>query len=274
MALFTVDPQKCNQDGICVQVCPVTIIDFPSDSEVPVPAEGAEKHCIECGHCVSVCPTAAFSHNKISPDDCPPIREDWQLSPEQAEHFLRSRRSIRNYKQKAVEKETLEKAIHIASFAPSGHNRQPVKWQVVHNKEDVQKISEHVVQWMRYLLKEQPDFAKNLHMDRVLEGWDAGLDPITRGAPHLILNHAEQSDPTAQAACTIALSYLELAAPSLGLGACWAGFVNAAALFWPPLQEELNLPEGDVLYGAMLVGYPKFQYKRLPPRKQPNINWR
>ncbi|MFW6414997.1 MAG: nitroreductase family protein [Thermodesulfobacteriota bacterium] len=274
MALFRIDPQKCNQDGICAQVCPVKIIEPPTGIQVPSPVEEAGKHCIQCGHCVAACPTAAFSHSKMDPEDCPPIREDWQLSPEQTEHFLRSRRSIRNYQQKAVEREKLEKAVHIASYAPSGHNRQPVKWQVIYNKEDVQRISEIVLQWMRYLLQEQPDFARNLHMDRVVEGWEAGLDPITRDAPHLILNHAEKSDPTAQAACTIALSYLELAAPSLGLGACWAGFVNAAALFWPPMQEELDLPQDDVLYGAMLMGYPKFKYKRLPLRNKPNINWR
>ena len=274
MSLFSVDPEKCNKDGICVQVCPVRIIEQASNSDVPTPVEDAEKHCISCGHCVTVCPTAALSHRDMSPEDCPQLQKEWQLSPEQTEHFLRSRRSIRNYKQEPVEKEKLEQVINIASHAPSGHNRQPVKWRVIYNKSDLQNISEHVVDWMRHLMKEQPDFAHSLHMDRVLAGWEAGLDPITRDAPHAILTHAPESDPTAQAACTIALSYLELAAPSLGLGGCWAGFVNAAALFWPPLQEELSLPRGDVLYGTMLIGYPKFKYQRLPLRNEPSIEWR
>jgi nitroreductase len=36
-------------------------------------------------------------------------------------------------------------------------------------------------------------------------------------------------------ACAIALTYLELATYSLGLGACWAGYFSAAAAFYPPM---------------------------------------
>jgi len=45
--------------------------------------------------------------------------------------IFRYRRSIRNYKTKAVEKEKIEKLIDMASYAPSGHNMQPVNWQIM-----------------------------------------------------------------------------------------------------------------------------------------------
>jgi len=90
----------------------------------------------------------------------------------------------------------------------------------------------------------------------------------------MIITHASKENRMAPVAATIALAYLELAAPSFGLGACWAGYFNAAAASWPPLQKALTLPEDHISLGAMMVGYPKYNYHRLPPRKEPKIIWR
>ena len=75
-------------------------------------------------------------------------------------------------------------------------------------------------------------------------------------------------------ACTIALTYLELAATSMGLGTCWAGYFNVTATSFPPMQEALALPPGHQAFGSMMVGYPKFSYHRLPLRNPPAISWR
>jgi nitroreductase len=208
------------------------------------------------------------------PDACPPVQKELLLSPAQVEHALRSRRSIRTYRKKPVERETITKLIDIARYAPSGHNSQPVRWHIIYDREVVSELAGHVADWMRSLLKEQYEFAVSLHMDRVVAGWDAGMDPICRNAPHVIVTHAPKDDRAAPAACTIALSYLDLAAPSFGLGACWAGYFNAAATMWSPMQEALGLPKGDTCFGSMMIGYPKYAYHRLPLRNEPHITWR
>ncbi|RJP88125.1 MAG: hypothetical protein C4518_11280 [Desulfobacteraceae bacterium] len=112
-----------------------------------------------------------------------------------------------------------------------------------------------------------------MHMELVVGAWDFGVDVVCRDAPHLVIAHGLAADATAQSACTIALTYLELAAPSLGLGTCWGGFFGAAAMFWPPLQEALALPKGHVCYGTAMVGRPKFKYHRLPARNTPKVTW-
>jgi nitroreductase len=209
----------------------------------------------------------------MTPDDCPPIIDEWLPGPEQAEHFLRSRRSIRTYQEKPVDRQALEKLIRIASYAPSGHNRQPVQWHIVYDREELRALTAHVIDWMRYMLENQPDMARSMHMDLVVGGWEFGIDTICRAAPHVIVVHGNKMEPTAQAACTIAMTYLELAAPPLGLGGCWAGFFNAAAMFWPPMQKALSLPDGHDAFGSMMIGYPKYRYHRLPLRNQPVMTW-
>lgn len=271
MDLITVDKEKCNKDGICAAECPMRIIDMQNG--FPQLMKGAEPFCINCGHCVAVCPTTALSHKNLSPEACLDFNPEWALSPEQTEHFLRQGRSIRQYRSKPVEKEKLERLMALASHAPSGHNRQPVHWHVIYNREEIVRLAELVIDWMRFMIKDHGKKAQALHLDLVVAGWEAGLDTITRKAPHLIIAHGKQNDPTALPASTIAMTWLELAIPSQGLGGCWCGFFNAAANLWPPLQEALGLPKGHVSNGAMMVGTPKFQYHRMPPRKAPRITW-
>lgn len=97
---------------------------------------------------------------------------------------------------------------------------------------------------------------------------------MLRGAPALIIAYAPENDLMAPATCTIALSYLELAATGMELGGCWAGYFTAAATSFPLMKKELGLPDGYRCFGAMMIGYTKFRYHRLPERKTPHIVWR
>ena len=127
MSLLTVDQEKCERDGICAEVCPVRIIEFKNKDAFPSLIDGGDKLCIRCGHCVAVCPHGAMSHAIMKPEECQSVNNNWLFGLEQVEHFLRYRRSIRNYKNKQVEQKILTKLIGLARFAPSGHNFQPVR---------------------------------------------------------------------------------------------------------------------------------------------------
>ncbi len=274
MSLFVVDENKCTRDGICVEECPARVIEIKDGAPVPTPARGAALGCIRCGHCVAVCPHGAFSHSAIPIEDCPPLPPSRALTPEQAEIFLRSRRSVRLYLDKPVESEKLKRLIEIARYAPTGGNSQQVKWLVLGSRENVKKIAGMVIDFMRAMVESKQPISASYRLDKLVDAWDAGIDIISRGAPALVFAYAPTSYGLAQVDCTSALSYLDLAAPSLGLGSCWAGFVMMATGNWPPLHAELALPEGYASFGAMMVGYPKYKYHRLPTRKEPEIVWR
>lgn len=273
MSLFVIDEEKCRRDGLCVETCPLKIVELKEGHPIPTPVEDADSLCINCGHCVSICPYGAFTLKTMTPDQCPEIREDLKPTPEQAAQFLRARRSIRIYKDQPVEKEVITGLIDLARYAPSGSNRQPIEWLVVHDKKDVREIAEMVIDWMRYLLTEKEAFAKSLSMDRIVDKWEEGDDLICRRAPHLLITHSSLADISAPQAGTIALTYFDLAASAHGIGVCWAGYVYRASAQWPPLQKFLSLPEGHGCFGAMMVGYPNFKYKRMPLRNEPRITW-
>ena len=274
MSFLTVDQTKCKRDRICAAECPARLIVFRELDAFPSSVKRAEQFCLRCGHCVAVCPHQAISVKTVNSVDCVPVDPGLLPAPAQVEHLLKSRRSIRSFKDKSVDRAILEKLIDVSAYAPSGHNMQPVHWLVVADKHQVRHIAGLVVDWMRYIIEHMPQIAAVMHMEAVCYAWDKGIDTICRNAPHLIIAHAPEDTHVSQGSCTIALTYLELAAYSMGVGACWAGFVGAAAETFPPLMQELALPEGHKAFGAMLIGYPKYQYHRIPPRTAPRIIWR
>jgi nitroreductase/NAD-dependent dihydropyrimidine dehydrogenase PreA subunit len=273
MSQINVDQEKCRHDGICTAVCPMSIIEM-KDGSVPGLVTGLEDLCITCGHCVAVCPHGALSLDDMRVADCPPVKGELALGSVQAEQFFRSRRSIRTYQDKAVEREKLAALIDMAHYAPTGSNSQQVQWLVIDSREQLHAMGAMIIDMLRYLIKEGHPLAKAYRLERSVVAWEAGKDPVLRGAPALVIAHAPTSYPLAQVDSTAALTFLDLAAPTLGLGACWAGFFMMAATQVPALQQALALPEGHACCGALMIGYPQYAYHRLPTRKAAVVSWR
>jgi nitroreductase/NAD-dependent dihydropyrimidine dehydrogenase PreA subunit len=274
VALFTVDPKKCKRDGLCIAVCPGLLIEITGEEGFPSPLPDADNLCINCGHCVSVCPHGAISLATMAPKDCLPIRKELAISTAQGEQFLKSRRSIRSFKKKPVPRDLLIKAIEIARYAPTGGNSQPVRWLVIEDTKEVKRLTGLVVDYERTLFHDDTEPFLRKRMERNVRAWENGIDRVCRNAPHVIVAHGSTALPASQSSCIIALAYLELAAIALGLGTCWAGYFNTAANSYPPLLETLALPKDHLPYGAMMIGYPKYPYQRIPLRDKPKITWR
>ncbi len=274
MNFFTIDPEKCNRDELCVKACPTKVIQMSSSEELPVPIPEFEEYCLACGHCVAVCPTEAFSLSWLSPGKCLDVHKEFSISQEQAEQFLRSRRSIRNFKDKPVERQKLEKLLEIACFAPSAKNSQPWHWTVIEDQTEVRRLASMVIDWMRSVITQHPEQADQRGFVRVVSTWDAGEERICRGAPHVIVVHGDKDYGFGAEDGALALSYFELFAPTLGLGSCWGGYFYSAVNAYPPLFEALGLPANHRAYGAVMVGYAKFKYQRIPLRNEPQVSWK
>ena len=274
MSLLNIDENKCKQDGLCVRDCPTAIIRLKDKDSYPEMVPGGEQFCLTCGHCVAVCPHAAMSHKLVPAEDCPPVQKELAINEGQAVQFLRSRRSIRLFKDEPVEKEKIQKLIEIARYAPTASNNQLVEWQVFNDRDTIREFAKLAADWARALLEKDPQAAKMPYLPGIVAAWDAGYDAVLRGAPALVVASAPREDLNGTVNLTLALSYLELAAPGMELGACWAGLLKGALLAWPPLKKAIALPENHTHFYPMMLGYPKADYFRLPERKPPKITWK
>mgnify|MGYP001816171294 CR=1 FL=1 len=274
MSLLIVDESKCKRDGFCARDCPTAIIRLKDKESYPKMVPGGEQYCLTCGHCVAVCPHGAMSHAKVPFEECTPIQKELVINEAQALQFLRSRRSTRFFKDKPVEKQKIQKLIETARYAPTASNTQLVEWLVFNDKDTLKGFAKMAVDWARALLEKDPRSAKFPYIPGIVAAWDFGYDAVLRGAPAMVVASAPKEDLNGTVNLSVALSYLELAAPSMGLGACWAGLLKGALLTWPPLQKAIGLPEGHTHFYPMILGYPKAKYFRLPERKPPKITWK
>ena len=264
MAHFEVDPERCARDGLCALECPLTLIEQDA-AGFPTPVAHMEAACILCGHCVAVCPRGCLRVGGINQKALLPAPKPLTASPKELHDWMASRRSVRNFADRAVPRELIESCLEVARFAPTALNGQPMEWLVLEHAQDVHALAELCADYLR----EADLYPYFMHP------FDAGRETILRGAPHLVLVHADASLPIPPATdCIIALTHAELAAHALGLGTCWAGILRSVAQKSASVREFLGLPAGHDVYGALMLGYPLNRLKYLPPRKPVRVTWR
>ena len=91
---------------------------------------------------------------------------------------------------------------------------------------------------------------------------------ICRSAPQVIITYSPTAYTIGAKDAVIAASHLELLLPSFGLGGCWAGYLMVALQQYPEAKKAIGLDDKSTVHAALLVGYPKYKYTRVPVRKE------
>lgn len=266
--MIKVNREKCTKCGMCCEICPSGILRNGKNG----PQMLLPQACIACGHCVAICPHQALDNENTPMIKQVEIEKFPVVDAQTAASFLRSRRSIRSYTKEKVSEETLLELLNIARFAPTGGNSQGLSFIVYETPELLQRIIEVTVDWLEEVSQKVPGLANYKVVVSIYR--KNGKDVILRGAPQLIVATAPGNLPNGRDNGHFSLSYLELYATALGLGTCWAGFVEGCAQAkYQPLIEILNIPEDRKVAGAVMVGYPNYTFKRLVDKNPLSVTW-
>jgi len=290
MFKITIDQDLCAMCGTCVSSCPETV--FVQKDMESIPEIIHDDLCISCGHCVAICPQEAINHRDFPQGSVNQINCDNLPSPEQIFESIKSRRSIRAFKDKPVEKDLIEQIIEGARYAASGHNAQSTEFVVVQEKESLRKISELTQLFLSRISKRLRNpliknmllmMAKNeiegsLHLmsdfDRIVEEFKRGKDTILFSAPCVLFFHADKSISFSDVNSSLAVQNAMLLCHSLGLGCFYTGYVVSACKRDNSIHHLLSIPYRHQVYGALAIGYPKFKYKKWIERRPARIDWR
>ncbi|MFC1879511.1 nitroreductase family protein, partial [Chloroflexota bacterium] len=226
MYAVTIDTELCKKDGLCAMVCPQGI--FVQREKLTIPELVDEKGCIACGQCVAICPQGAICHSEFPSTEIRAIQFEKMPTTEQVMALLKTRRSIRVFRDKPLAKETIERIIDGARFAPSGHNSQSTEFLVVQDKAVLNKVSAMVIEYLKFeirrfgnplfrtlaLLADREMAESGLHeipgFKRMIQMFESGADPILNGAPALLAFHARRTVGFADVNAQLALQNASL----------------------------------------------------------------
>ncbi|WAI00469.1 nitroreductase family protein [Methanogenium organophilum] len=273
MSNITVSQEDCTKCGVCVKVCPVSIISM-KENKLPMIAKDLEDKCVRCGHCEVFCLFNALETNFEGEYPLSMNQRAPDIKPDQLAKFVQTRRSIRHYRKKPLKRALIEQMLDVIRYSPTAANSQRVKWIVVHDPEKVQKIAAHTVEWMKTEVEKRPNHPYSLQYNGIIRRAGLGEDAVCHNAPHLLIAMIPKGSTWTKADPIIALSYFELVAKGYGIASCWNGFLKIAMEEYPPMREELEIPEGYMPSYALTFGYPKQRSTGAAPKRNPlSIKW-
>ena len=262
MAEITIKTERCVGCGLCTQACLSHLIDI-NDGKAAV-REAAGKLCLRCGHCAAACPRRLISIDGEAPEG---ISDLYAVSPEALSRLMKSRRSVRRYKDGPVPAELLKAAFDAVRYAPTGKNRQGVEWVVINGREKVESFIAAMVEELSAHLKTVPS------LGMILADYEAGIDRVFRSAPCIVFNHADTAYDLSYADCVIAMTHLDLLLPAYGIGATWAGYAIRILQYCPRLREHLGIPQDHMVFAGLFMGLSAENYPNVPPRKPAKVTY-
>ena len=208
---------------------------------------------------MAICPTGALSFNGKNPEEASQTN---YANPEDVLGLIKSRRSIRHYKDEEISEETFKKLKEMFPYIPTGCNTNTLHFSIIESKSAMDKIRNYVNKKMLNLITSDILSPLAKKFAKYKTAFENGEDIIFRGAPHMVIVSSSIKAPCANVDPIIALSYLELYAQSLGLGTCWCGFAQACMKLMPKLSMIADIPEGYKPVYVMLLGIPAVKYPR------------
>jgi nitroreductase len=182
----------------------------------------------------------------------------------EALEVIKSRRSIRQYKDEQISDAELQEILDAALLAPNAMNMQAWHFTVIQDGDMLER--------MVGIIKEN---LLNSGIEFLAQRANTpGYNTFYR-APTVIMISGSDNAPFIKIDCGAAAQNITLVAESLGIGSCL--MTSPAFLFASPegeaLKEELGIPEGYGYVCTVAIGYEGGEHPSTPPRKKDVISY-
>lgn len=289
MAQIAVDPKACVKCEACIEVCFAARVYEMSDRGANAVRADA---CWACGQCIAVCPTDAIDHDRFPLEDCPIVAVSELPSDETLTAAFRYRRSCRTFQPKLVSRETVRELVSLGRWAPTASNSQAFDWIAFDDRARITEMSKAVIDGLvRYVRLAENPFGRfflrliagrkateqirsgGAAIRRMADRFADGEDPVFHHAPAVLIGHGPKGNRFGRDDAIYATYNLMLFAERFELGTCQIGFFQAIVERSSRLRRSIGIPEGRVPQVAVALGYPRHEFRRVPPRRIPDLTW-
>lgn len=286
-----IDQERCSGCGLCIKVCPSGTISLKKGK-----ACVTGDRSLSCGHCMAVCPESAIEINSLDPNSINfntfDLNEKWlpygEAKIEELARIIASRRSCRNFKNKAIEQQVIEDLVKLGKLAPSGSNCQKWTFTCFLSREQVVEFAFSVGSFykklnkmassrlLRYGLKliGKPDlynYYRDYHdkINNIVNEMESnGKDLLFHGATACIIVGSEPDASSPGDDALLATQNILLSAHSMGIGSCLIGFAVKALSSDKSIQTRFGISEEETIHSVIALGYPNEKYHRITGRKK------
>ena len=258
----------CRSCAKCVKDCAMGVLEMKEGR--PAVKAGREGACMNCQHCLVVCPEGAVTLNGVGPDDCQ-LLETMPIPPtNEVANLLMSRRSVRQFIDHDVPRAEIAQLLEVLKYVPTGCNVRHLVFKVVDSASKLAACRQRTMELLLANLAKLPP-----HLQAPVLAWkkDPKSDFFFRGAPHVLIVHSGPGGVTPQVDCDAACAYFDVLAQTAGYGTTWFGLFTHIAEAIPEVLDIFGVPR-DAKYHAMLFGEPLVDYVRCVNRADgARIEW-
>ena len=248
-----ISEEKCTGCNLCIEDCPSANIILKNEKAVL-----KSQSCIKCGHCVAVCPQGAVSMTGFDEEPME-FEENTIVDKEQLLKALKTRRSIRKFKNKPISKEVVESIIEAGRWTPTAKNAQGVSYIILKKEKDkCEKVAVELFRKFQGVLGILYPPGKDYVID---DNFFFKKAPL---AIMIISNNKLDGG--------LAASNMALMAEANGLGVLYSGFFTIAANQSKKLRRMLKLDKNNVVT-TLVLGYPDVKYYRTVQKKKAKVRY-
>lgn len=160
-----------------------------------------------------------------------------------------NRRSVREFRNEAVDASILEELVDAAMQAPSSMNLQPWTFAVARDRATVAAIGSRAKSYLLETIADHSTLSAHRH-ELETPSYD-----LFYGAPALIVVCAKSLDPEVVIGCAMAAQNIMLSAYASGIGTCFVGLARPW-LERPEGKEALGVGKDTHPIAPIVVGHP------------------
>ena len=310
MGVMQVDKDLCTSCGQCIQNCPFSCWEMGEDDHPKLKEQYACFSCYNCMvacpvEAISIVQSYYAEEPGFwatKPHRLPAVRplkpKDKDGNPDQwnaVERAVFERRSVRNFTKEPVPDHLIRRVLEAGRFAPSAGNCQSWKFIVITDRKLLDEIDQNVQAAIGGIsgMYRDDNLVQNLAgmvdpnqpgtydprlaiggMGAIAGGQMGGkAGGVTLNAPAVILLLTDsRSIGGPQINIGICGENMNLVCNSLGIKACWVGFVAVLNMI-PGFHEKLGIQPPWTIASSLCIGWPEFKQEGIVPREYRPVTW-